>query len=215
MKPASALLCFVVGVVLLCSPARSYAADWYPKHNLTLGAGAALPRGEVNTFLSESPSVGVGYGYRFARYFQADVGLDIGFGAADVEDFLPTGVGYLRIRDREYFVPMGGRVIAPLAGGRLLFSAGGGAAWMRYAEGLKQVSDYYRFDCPTCTSRSGWGYYVLGNLSFFLNQGHNFRVGVTNKIYRGHTEGEQVGPVPGRRTKDDWLKLYGELGFSF
>jgi hypothetical protein len=215
MKPASAQLRLAGTAVLLCVPALLSAQEWYPKHNLSLLAGAALPRGEVNTWLSESPAIAVGYGYRFHRYFQADVGFDVGFGAADVRDFLPTGIGYLRIRDREYFVPMGGRVIAPIAGGRVLFSAGGGAAWMRYAEGLRQVSDYYRFDCPPCTSRTGWGYYILGNVSLFLNQGHNFRVGLTNKIYRGHTEGEAVGPVPSRRTKDDWLKLYGELGFSF
>jgi hypothetical protein len=214
MKPANAPRRSVLGIVFLYVPAL-FAADWHPKHNFSLLAGAALPRGEVNSFLSESPDVGVSYGYRFSRYFQADAGLDVGFGAADVHDFLETGFGFIRIRDREYFVPMGGRVIAPFAGGRILVSAGGGAAWMRYAEGLKQISEYYRFDCPSCTARSGWGYYVLGNVSVFLNSGHNFRVGVTNKIYRGHTEGEQVGPVPSRRTKDHWLKLHGELGFSF
>jgi hypothetical protein len=215
MKPPVALLRPACRAALLCLPVLLSAQDWYPKHNFTLNAGVALPRGEVNEWFSESPGVGFNYGYRFHRFFQADAGLDVGFGAADVEDYIETGFGYLRIRDREYFVPMGGRVIAPLLGGRLFFSAGGGAAWMRYAEGLKQISDYYRFDCPPCTSRSGWGYYVLGNVSYFLNSGHNFRVGLTNKIYRGHTEGEPVGPLPSRRTKDDWLKLYGELGFSF
>jgi hypothetical protein len=215
MKPANALIRLGAAGILLCVPARLPAQDWYPKHNFTLEAGAALPRGEVNSYLNASPAVGVGYGYRFHRNFQADLGLDIGFGAADVRDYLETGLGYLRIRDREYFVPMGGRVIAPLAGGRILLSAGGGAAWMRYSEGLRQVSDFYRFDCPSCTARSGWGYYVLGNISVFLNRGQNFRAGLTNKIYRGHTEGEAIGSVPGGRTKDDWLKLYGELGFSF
>ena len=215
MKPAVALLRLAGPAALVCFPALLSAQDWHPKHNFTLQLGAALPRGEVNEWLSGSPGVGFNYGYRFHRFFQADGGVDVGFGAADVRDFVETGFGPLRIRDREYFVPFGGRVIAPLLGGRLFVSAGGGGAWMRYAEGLRQISDYYRFDCPSCTSRSGWGYYVLGNVSYFLNEGQNFRVGVTNKIYRGHTEGEPVGPLPGRRTKDDWLKLYGELGFSF
>jgi hypothetical protein len=214
MKPAIAYFRQAAVLGILCL-APIYGQDWYPKHNLSLGAGATLPRGELNGFMSDSPLVAVGYGYRLHRFFQADIGLDVGFGAADVRDYLETGIGFLRIRDREYFLPMGGRAIIPLVGGRLLLSAGGGGAYMRYSEGVRQVSDYYRFDCPSCTARGGWGYYTLANVSFFLNSGHNFRVGLTNKIYRGHTEGEPVGPVPGRRTKDEWLKLYGELGFSF
>lgn len=215
MKPGLALVPLAAAAAVLCGPARLSAQDWHPKHNFTLGAGAALPRGEVNEWFSGSPGAGFSYGYRFHRYFQADAGLDVGFGAADVRDYLDTGFGPLRIRDREYFVPLGGRVIAPFAGGRILVSGGGGAAWMRYAEGLRQINDYYKLDCPPCTARSGWGYYVLGNVSFFLNAGQNFRVGFTNKVYRGHTEGEPLGDLPGRRTKDNWLKLYGELGFSF
>jgi hypothetical protein len=77
------------------------------------------------------------------------------FGAADVEDYLNTGAGFLKIRDREVFVPLGGRAILPLARGRFLFGGGGGVAYMRYAEVLRQPSEYFRFDCPVCTSRSG------------------------------------------------------------
>ena len=52
-------------------------------------------------------------------------------------------------------------------------------------------------------------------MSYFLDQGQHFRVGVNTRVYRGHTEGEPLGPVPGVRTKDKWLNLFVELGFSF
>jgi hypothetical protein len=191
------------------------AQEWYPRHNLTLGAGASRPRGDLGPVLEDSPGISVAYGYRFQRYFQADVGLDVLFGAARIRDFLTTDIGYFRIKDREYFLPLGGRAILPFAGGRLLVSGGGGGVWMRYNERINQPSYYFRIDCPVCSARSGWGYYALGNVSFFLNRNQNFRVGMTTKVVRGHTDGEGLGPVPGFRTRDKWLHLNGEVGFSF
>ena len=134
----------------------------YPKHNITLGAGAGLPGGDLSGFFANRPGVTVGYGYRFQRYFQADVGLDGVFGAARVRDFLSTDLGYLRIHDVQYFLPFGGRVVLPIGGGRVLASLGGGGAYLRYSERLQQASSYYRFACPSCTSRSGWGNYGSG-----------------------------------------------------
>jgi hypothetical protein len=141
--------------------------------------------------------------------------LDVAFGAAGINDYLNTGIGYSRIRDRQYFVPFGGRVILPLAHERFLVSGGAGGAYMRYGEFLRQPSDYYHIDCPYCASRDGWGWYALVNVSGFIDRGHHFRVGVTGKTYRGHTSGEPLGGVPGFETKDQWLMLMGEFGFSF
>ena len=189
--------------------------SYYPRHNLTFGVGAARPKGDLGSALQDSPAISVGYGYRLLRYLQADVGLDMAFGAARINDYLPTGIGDYRIKDREYFVPFGGRAIAPLFGGRFLISGGAGGAWMRYGEQVNQPSYNFRLDCPVCTSRSGWGYYAMGNASYFLNRYKNFRVGVTVRSVRGHTDGESLGPVPGFRTKDQWLNIFGEAGFSF
>jgi hypothetical protein len=50
--------------------------------------------------------------------FQADFGFDTAFGAAGVNDYLETGLGYRRIRDYQYFVPFGGRAILPFASER-------------------------------------------------------------------------------------------------
>jgi hypothetical protein len=191
------------------------AEDRFPHHNFTFGAGATRPRGDLGAYLEDSPAISVGYGYRFHRYFQADIGMDIAFGAARVKDYLDVGVGSVRIKDREYFPTFGGRAILPLLDGRALLSGGAGGAWMKYAERISQPTDYYRYECPVCTSRDGWGYYAMGNVSYFLNRSHNFRVGVTAKSIRGNTDGESIGPVPGFRTKDKWFQLVGELGFSF
>jgi len=98
------------------------AQDYFPHHNFTFGVGAARPRGDLGSLLKDSPAISFGYGYRFHRYFQADAGFDMAFGAANVRDYLDTALGPLRIKDREYFIPLGGRAIAPLLGGRLLFS---------------------------------------------------------------------------------------------
>jgi hypothetical protein len=49
----------------------------------------------------------------------------------------------------------------------------------------------------------------------FVDRDHRFRVGATSRFIRGHTEGEPLGPVPGLRTKDHWINLMGEVGFSF
>ncbi len=192
-----------------------YSQESYAHHNLTLGIGGSVPQSSLDSFMQSSPQVSIGYGYRFHKNFQADIGLDIVFGAARVRDFLTTDIGDFRVKDREYFVPMGGRAILPVAGGRLLFSAGGGGIYMRYNTRVSQPSYYFRIDCPICTSRSGWGYYTQVNASYFFDEGRHFRIGVTPRLIRGHTEGEPLGAIPAIRTTDHWVDVRGELGFSF
>src|SRR5215510_13531622 len=200
-------------VISLFTPA--FAQEYFPHHNFTFGAGAARPRGDLGPILGDTPGVSIGYGYRFHRYFQADAGLDVLFGAASVRDFLSTGLGDFRIRDREYFVPFGGRAIIPLAHDRVLLSGGGGGAWIKYRERVNQPGDYIHIDCPVCSSRDGWGYYAQGNLSYFVNRMKNFRIGVNTKVVRGHTDGQSIGLVPGFKTRDKWLLINAEFGFSF
>lgn len=191
------------------------AQEYYPRHNLTFGVGAAQPRADLNRLFRDSPGISFSYGYRFSRYFQADAGFETVFGAADVRDYLNTEFGPVRIKDYQYFVPLGGRAILPLIGGRVLFSGGGGGAYMRYSERLRQPSDYFSIYCPVCTSRSGWGYYALVDVSAFVDRSQHFRVGVVSKVYRGHTDGEPLAAVPGVRTRDHWVNIMGQVGFSF
>ena len=192
-----------------------FAQSDFPHHNFTVGVGAGLPRGELRDYFSDKAGASIGYGYRFHRYFQADAGMDIIFGAARVRDYMDSGIGTVRIRDREYLLPLGGRAIAPFFDGRLLFSGGGGVAYMNYRESVAQPSEYYRVSCPYCTSRDGWGYYTLANASVFLDRARHWRVGVTGRVVRGKTTGEPLGTAPAVETRDHWVNLFAEVGFSF
>jgi hypothetical protein len=205
---------FLFAPVLLAVPPLA-AQDYFPHHNFTFGSGVARPRGDLGFALDDAPGVSVAYGYRFHRFFQADVGFDSVFGAAQVRDYLATDLGFHRISDREYFLPFGGRAIAPLFHGRFLLQGGGGGVWMKYHERVNQPGEYLHIDCPSCTSRSGWGTYALANASYFVDSGHHFRVGVTSRMIWGNTDGDPIGLLRRYETKDRWLSLGGEFGFSF
>jgi hypothetical protein len=202
-------------IAILAAPLVLAAQSYYPHHNFTVGLGGALPRGDLGRLFMDRPGLSIGYGYRFQRYFQADVGFETVFGAADIHDYLETGIGPLRIRDFQFFVPFGGRAILPLAQGRLLLSGGGGGAYMRYSELLRQPAEDFHIDCPVCSSRDGWGYYALADVSVFVDRSQHIRVGAVYKVYRGHTEGRPFGAVPGGRTYDCWTNIQGLVGFSF
>lgn len=189
--------------------------SWYPQHTFSFGAGAGRPRADLAGPFGDSPLIAIGYGYRFHRYLQADVGMDAVIGAAKVRDFLTTGFGDLRIRDYQFLIPFGARVVLPLEGGRLLVSGGGGGVHLRYTELLSQPSEFFRVDCRVCSSRNGWGYYGLVGAGVVLDRAQHFRLGVTSKVYQGHTDGDPLGFVPGIRTKDRWVNVFGEFGFSF
>lgn len=191
------------------------AQSHYPRHNFSIGAGAGLPGGQLKGLFENSGGISFNYGYRFHRNLQLDGGLDTLFGAGRVRDFLSTELGYLRIRDFQFLIPFGGRAILPLSEGRLLLSAGGGGAYMRYSERLKQPSSYYTFQCPECSARSGWGTYALAAGSIALDSSQVFRVGFTAKMYRGRTDGGSLGAVPAVETHDRWVNLFGDFTVSF
>jgi hypothetical protein len=209
MKPLSGVF---VAVTLWVLP---ICGQSYYKHNFRLGLGAGQPRGDLRNLFSDSFGLGVGYGYRFHEYFQVDTGLDVLFGAAGVRDFLPSEFGNLRIRDYQYLLPLGGRAIIPIADERIHIMGGGGGAYMRYSERISQPSNYFRISCDVCSARSGWGYYGLLGASVALDRNRNFRLGVTSKVYRGHTEGDPLCDLPARRTRDRWINVVGDFTFSF
>ncbi len=203
------------GLVLLALALPLAAQPTHPRHSVTLGAGAALPGGELSGAFSNSAGVSVSYGYRWRSWLQADAGLDAVFGAARVRDFIPSEYGYLRIRDLQYLIPAGARLVLPVSDGRWMLSAGGGGAYMRYSERLNQPSSYYRFACPACSSRSGWGTYALAAASRALDRYQMFRVGVTSRFYRGYTDGGSLGTVPAVKTRDRWVNLFVDFTVNF
>lgn len=189
----------------------------YRRHNIMLNAGAGMPRGDLRNFFSTSGGVGALYGYRFHPYFQVEAGYETLFGAARVRDWVPTVFGNLRIRDYQQFLPFGGRVIVPLARDRVQLHAGGGGAYFRYSERIRQPfqDSWYRVDCVECAVRDGVGYYGLLGVSIALDRARHFRLGFGSKVYRGGTDGDPFGAAPGRETVDRWINLFGTFGVSF
>jgi hypothetical protein len=188
----------------------------YQKHSFAIGGGGGIPRGDLEPLLDTSPALRINYGYRFMKNFQADFGFDTVFHAANIKDYYQSQFGDLRIKDYQFFLPMGARTIIPLAGNRVQFYAGGGAAWMSYRERIRQpFGDYLRLDCPVCSSRSGWGYYAMLGSSFALDRAQFFRLGFTTKLYRGTTSGDPIGPIPPFTTHDQWLTTAAEFSFNF
>ncbi len=202
----------IAWLVLLAMPMT--AQSLYRRHFFSVGGGGGVPGADVKPYLASSPVVRVGYGYRFARNFQADIGLDTIFHAAKVREFYESDFGDLRIKDYQFLVPMGGRAVIPIK--RVLLSAGGGGAYMRYQERVRQpFGNNFQIDCPVCRSRSGWGYYALLGVSVALDRNEHFRLGATTRVFRGRTEGDAFGSVPAIRTRDTWVNTAGEFTFSF
>lgn len=189
----------------------------YQKHSFSFGAGGGSPRGDLQPLLSTKPAVRINYGYRFMKNFQADIGFDTIFHAASVKDYYESQFGDLRIKDYQFFVPVGGRAIIPVAANRLQFHAGGGGAWMTYRERIRQPfgDSNFRLDCPVCSSRGGFGYYALLGATVALDRAQLFRLGFTTKLYRGRTSGDALGPIPGVRTNDQWLTSAAEFSVNF
>ena len=219
-----------IALALMLAIAPMWAQSSYRKHNFAIGGGVAVPGGELDPYLGTAPAFRFGYGYRFMRFFQADFGLDVGFGSADVKDFYDSEFGELRIRDYQYMLPLGGRVVIPIADEKVQLYAGGGAAWLKYAEVVRQpfANSGYRIDCPVCRERSGWGTYGLAGVSVALDRAKMFRLGVTTKVYRATTDGDSFrilefgsrsghsfGTLPAIRTKDRWINVAGEFTISF
>ncbi|MDX2150389.1 MAG: outer membrane beta-barrel protein [Bryobacteraceae bacterium] len=202
-------------LTLLILSASAAFGQGYARHNVELGIGAAVPRGDLKPFFEPAPSLQVGYGYRFSRYFQADGGFEAVFSAGDVEDYLETNFGPLRIRDYAFFVPIGGRAILPLFGERLHIYGGGGAAYTRYSELVRQPSEFIRIDCPPCASRSGWGSYAQAGFSVGIDRRGLFRLGVRARMYRATTSGDPFAGIPAVDTNDRWSNVTAVFSVTF
>jgi hypothetical protein len=209
--PKSALL---VTLFALCSTLGFAQSEGIQHHNFSFGIGAAAPTGSSGDYLGTAPLIALRYGYRINGYFQADTGIQMAFGAARNQNSVVTDVGTVQARDREYMIPLGGRFILPLPFRKIQVSAGGGAAYLHYSE-TGPSSGYYQVNCYTCTSRGGWGGYGLGSVSYFLDRGHNFRVGTTFQYISASTNGPAVGAVTSGSTSDHWLNATIDLGLSF
>ena len=200
---------------LLSIPAVGFAqSDTFHRNNVTVGLGPAIPQGKDTSYLSAAPLVMIGYGYRFNRFFQADAGLQIAFGAANNQNAEQTELGPVQGRDREYMIPLGGRVYIPTPFKRIEVSAGAGAVHLHYSESVPST-EFQSLSCFTCTSRGGWGGYGLASVKYFLDENRNFHVGTTFQFISASTNGQAVGSTPGTKTTDHWANLAFVFGLSF
>jgi hypothetical protein len=187
----------------------------YHHNNFIVGVGPAIPIGSTTNYLSTAPFVNFGYGYRFNRWFQADAGFQIAFGAANNHNAEITDIGAVQGGDHEFMIPLGGRVYIPQPFHRISLSAGGGAAYLHYSETVSSGDTGYSLGCYSCRSRGGWGGYGLANISYYLDANHNFHVGTTLEFIAASTNGQAVGNVPAISTSDRWTTISFEFGLSF
>jgi len=204
--------------VCLLAPGFALAqsdSDEVHHHNFVFGVGPAIPVGSSSTsYLSTAPLIKFAYGYRFNRLFQADAGFQMAFGAANNQNPELTQNGPVQGGDHEFMIPLGGRIYIPQPLHRIEVSVGGGTMYLHYSE-TAPSNGYYSSSCYSCTSRGGWGGYGLGNINYFLDSGHNFRVGTTLQYVAGATNGEAVANFPASRTFDHWVNLTFDFGLSF
>lgn len=195
--------------------AQSYGRYW-PKHNVWGGMGIALPRQELQPGYKNAFGWTVGYGYRPMPYVQFDVGYEGSYNAADVNDYYDQpAFGPLRIRDFQTFLPFGARAILPLAGGKVEIFGGGGGAYLRYSERLRQPGEYYNIGCPVCRARDGFGWQALAGFNVGITRNNAVKLGVMTRMYDAETSGPAVGNIWDGKTKDRWVNTYLTLGFSF
>ena len=204
-----AVLVFTLAAAISAQPlARQFSFN--------AGTGGAIPREDLTSFMTTSPLLTVGFGYRPFKYLQADVGLDAIFHAAGVRGFEDTIIGRIRVRDNEILVPLGGRGILPL-GPRLELFGGGGAAYLHYGESVEVPGggNDSSFRCRTCRSRDGWGYYAIGGVKVAVERSHRFWVGVESRLVHGKTNGDPLGAVPPLETQDTWINTAAVFTFRF
>src|SRR5579871_5841535 len=172
-------------------------------HNISFGAGPAVPIGYSANYLATAPFIRLAYGYRFNRLFQADAGFQMAFGAAHNPNPEVTTFGTVQGGDHEFMFPLlGGRVYVPLPFRRIETSVGVGAVHLHYSETAPSGGGYYGYgsSCYSCTTRGGWGGYGLANVSYFLDSNRNFRVGTTFQYIVGTTNGQAVANFPATKT---------------
>ncbi len=184
-------------------------------NNISVGGGAAIPAGNATNYLNTAPAFLVSYGYRFNRWFQADAGLQMAFGAASNQNAEQTDYGTVQGGDHEFMIPLGGRIFVPVPLHKLEASVGGGAAYLHYSETASSGGYGYSSNCYTCTSRGGWGGYGLVNVSYFLDENRNFHIGTTLQYIAGSTNGSPVANIPAAKTSDHWVNAFLEFGISF
>jgi hypothetical protein len=219
-----AFFSWLLPIMLFVASSAAFAQNGsvpeYRKGSIGINFGKAEPRGDLSDIFKQSFLLGFDVGYRPVKYFQFDAGVDLVGGAAGVSRTIfvrPVGGGPVetrKIKDREIFVPFGGRLVLPLVKNRILLSGGGGFSYVRYAE-TPVTEGNETIECYSCSSRTGWGPYQVASVQFILDKNKHFGIGVTGKWYQVTTKGGSISTSIGERSRDRFFNLGANLGFYF
>lgn len=187
----------------------------YRKGVMELHLSGITAGGDLKPTFSSGFAGGFTFGYRFQRYLQADFGFDLSRGAANVNRTINTTGGLRSVGDDELFIPVGGRFVLPLARERLLLSAGGGYAYLKYSEVARPASANEQVICSSCTARSGNGSYEMFQIKYLVDRQRHFGLGFTTKFFQGKTTGDGLGTALRFSSNDRWTSLSGTFSFHF
>jgi hypothetical protein len=219
-RPLVRIPFIIVGWLATVSPAFAQSPADFPNVAVELRGGMASPTidftGSNKTWEpGTSASFGVNLVARPQRYLGFDVGIDAVMHAFGASGTISTTGGNRGITDREILVTLGPRLIVPSSDDRLLFSFGGGYAYVHYDE----MADAQANEVITGFSggsRSGQGAYVFGQLEYAPSAKSPVAVGFRFGTVQAKTTGTSVGRLPGNaETQDNWPTLVGTLAFRF
>ncbi len=182
----------LIPFVLIASCA---AAQSTPGSRLTFSGGWSRDIG----FSSEPESatgLGLSYGYRVHKYVEAEAGL---FTALDPTGDICSHNGCVDINDHFFWVPFGVRFIAPLARGRIEFSAGGGGLYEKHTLGNAFPQG------GTADSRTAWGGYFVGSAAVALDRSRHFWLGAAPRWFLAN----------GFVARDRWFQISAEFSVRF
>ena len=146
-------------------------------------------------YAETGPTAGVSYGYRPWRFLELEAGVTVAFQPGAV---LCSQFDCYDPNDRYVWIPVGARLIAPVAAGRVELSFGGGGIIERYS-----VSNpgYQYGD----VSRTAFGGYFAAGAAVALDKRRRWWVGTTERVLLVNPE----------FTRHRWLQLGGEVSWRF
>ncbi|MBZ5612301.1 MAG: hypothetical protein LAP87_31285 [Acidobacteriia bacterium] len=179
---------FLISLVLVAACALAQSA---PRNRLTFSGGWSHDVGSSSEQESAT-GLGLSYGYRVHNYVEAEAGL---FTALDPTGDICSHNGCVDANDHFFWVPFGVRFIAPLAGGRIEFSVGGGGLYERHTAGNAGALPY-----------SAWGGYFVGSAAVALDRSRHLWLGATPRLFLANS---------GAVARDRWFQISAELSVRF
>jgi len=177
-------------IVAMCA-----AGQPIPRDRLTFSGGWSRDIGGVSFDRRSATALGLSYGRRVWKYAEAEAGV---FTALDPTGDLCSARGCVDANDNFLWIPFGVRFVAPLAGGRMEISAGGGGLFERYRLGTP-------FSGVNPFVRRAWGGYFVGGAAVALDRGRHIWLGAVPRWFLANPPYD----------RDRWFLITGELSVRF